>query len=204
MTAINTTFDRLLLDTSVVRRRESLFRRQRRNVAARTDRMFAVLMVLQWIGAIVLALLVTPKAWAGRSSSVHPHVYAAIFLGGAISSVPVFLASFRPGQFATRLVISIAQMLWSGLFIDLTGGRIEAHFHVFGSLAFIAIYRDWRVLVSATLVVAMDHLFRGIFWAESVYGVLTVSPWRTLEHAGWVIFEDIFLVISCAADARHG
>ena len=88
-------------------------------------------------------------------------------------------------------------MLMGGLLIHLTGGRIETHFHVFGSLAFLTFYRDWRVLVPATIVVALDHLLRGIFWPQSVYGVLVASQWRWLEHAAWVIFEDIFLVVSC-------
>ena len=88
-------------------------------------------------------------------------------------------------------------MLMGALLIHLTGGRIETHFHVFGSLAFLAFYRDWRVLVPATVVVALDHLLRGIFWPQSVYGVLVASQWRWLEHAAWVIFEDIFLVVSC-------
>ena len=52
-------------------------------------------------------------------------------------------------------------MLMGALLIHLTGGRIETHFHVFGSLAFLAFYRDWRVLVPATVVVALDHLLRG-------------------------------------------
>src|SRR6185436_16347525 len=37
----------------------------------------------------------------------------------------------------------------------------------------------------------------------SVYGVLTASPWRSIEHAGWVIFEDVFLVISCLRSIRE-
>src|SRR6185369_16976571 len=102
-------------------------------------------------------------AWAGRTSSVHPHVYIAVFLGGALSSLPVFLAWRRPGRPETRYVIAVAQVLWSGLVIHLSGGRIEAHFHIFGSLAFLAIYRDWRVLVPATIVAAADHPLRGIF-----------------------------------------
>ena len=88
-------------------------------------------------------------------------------------------------------------MLMGALLIHLTGGRIETHFHVFGSLAFLAFYRDWRVLVPATIVVALDHLLRGIFWPQSVYGVLVASQWRWLEHAAWVVFEDVFLVVSC-------
>src|SRR5439155_4016786 len=38
---------------------------------------------------------------------------------------------------------------------------------------------------------------RGIVWPQSVFGVLTASPWRWLEHAGWVLFEDLFLIQSC-------
>ena len=74
------------------------------------------------------------------------------------------------------------------LLIHLTGGRIETHFHIFGSLAFLAFYRDWRVLVTATLVVAVDHFLRGIFWPRSVFGVNIVEPYRWLEHVAWVLF----------------
>ena len=52
------------------------------------------------------------------------------------------------------------------------------------------------MLFTATLVVAVDHLARGLFWPQSVFGVLSASPWRWLEHAGWVLFEDTFLFIS--------
>src|ERR1051325_5838432 len=93
-------------------------------------------------------------------------------------------------------------MLTSALLIHLTGGRIETHFHVFGSLAFLAFYRDWRVLLTATVVVALDHMARGLFWPQSVFGILTTSPWRWLEHAGWVVFEDTFLIISLRQSLR--
>jgi signal transduction histidine kinase len=68
---------------------------------------------------------------------------------------------------------------------------------VFGSLAFLAFYRDWRVLVPATIVVAADHFLRGVFWPQSVYGVLIASQWRWVEHSAWVVFEDVILVMSC-------
>ena len=55
----------------------------------------------------------------------------------------------------------------------------------------------------ATIVVGLDHFLRGIYWPFSVYGVLNASPWRTLEHATWVVFEDIFLVISCLRSVRE-
>jgi signal transduction histidine kinase len=164
--------------------------------------MFAWLMVFQWLAGIAAALWISPRTWIGATSQVHMHVWAAILLGGAISSFPVFLAFKRPGHAFTRHTIAVAQMLTSALLIHLTGGRIETHFHVFGSLAFLAFYRDWRVLISATVVVAVDHLLRGVFLPQSVFGVLTPSSWRWLEHAGWVIFEDVFLLISIQQGLR--
>src|SRR5204862_3069020 len=128
---------------------------------------------------------------------VHLHVWAAVFVGGAISLFPALLAIFRPGRPSTRYTIAVAQMLMGALLIHLSGGRIETHFHVFGSLAFLAFYRDWRVLIPATVVVALDHMLRGYFWPQSVYGVLVASQWRWIEHAAWVVFEDVFLVVSC-------
>lgn len=172
------------------------FSEQQQRTFKLTDRMFAVLMAVQWIAGIAAALWISPWSWTGRYSQTHIHVWAAVFLGGAISIFPIILVLKRPGHASTRYVIAVAQMLMSALLIHLTGGRIETHFHVFGSLAFLSFYRDWRVLVPATIVVAADHLLRGIFWPESVYGVLAVSNWRWLEHAGWVLFEDTFLYLA--------
>jgi len=168
-----------------------------------TDRLFAVLMVIQWVGGIVLSLLVSPRTWIGDQSQVHLHVWVAVLLGAAISAFPILLAWKFPGSTRTRHVIAVAQMLWSALLIHLTGGRIETHFHVFGSLAFLAFYRDWRVLITATVVVAADHFLRGVWWPQSVFGVLVESPFRWIEHAAWVVFEDVILVWSCGRGMRE-
>jgi hypothetical protein len=92
------------------------------------------------------------------------HVWAAVFFGGAVTSLPVYMALAHSGRALTRHVIAVGQILMSALLIHLTGGRIETHFHVFGSLALLACYRDWRVLITATLVTAIDHFVRGIYW----------------------------------------
>jgi two-component system sensor histidine kinase/response regulator len=178
-------------------RADVLFDEYQHDIYRRTDRLFAGLMGFQWIAGIAFALWVSPLAWSGSVSSIHLHVWAAVLLGGLVSLFPALLGLFRPGHTSTRYTIAVAQMLMSALLIHLTGGRIETHFHVFGSLAFLAFYRDWRVLIPATVVVALDHMLRGLFWPQSVYGVLVTSQWRWLEHAAWVIFEDVFLIVSC-------
>jgi signal transduction histidine kinase len=159
--------------------------------------MFAGLMVLQWLAGIGVALWITPLTWIGATSSIHLHVLAAIFLGGAIAAFPILLVFLRPGQSITRHSIAVALMLASALLIHLTGGRIETHFQIFGSLAFLAFYRDWRVLVTATIVVACDHFLRGTYWPRSIFGTITPESLRWIEHAGWVVFEDVFLFIMC-------
>jgi PAS domain S-box-containing protein len=188
---------------SLKARAEELFQEQWKKVILKTDQLFARLMLFQWMAALAIALIVSPRTWSGQASQVNVHIWAAIFIGGAITLFPVWMTRAFPGSFATRNVIGVAQMLMSALLIDLTGGRVETHFHVFGSLVILSFYRDWRVLIPATLVVYVDHIFRGIYSPYSVYGVLSASPWRSIEHAGWVIFEDIFLVISCLRNVRE-
>jgi two-component system, sensor histidine kinase and response regulator len=147
--------------------------------------------------------LTDTTAWAGVQSQTHIHVWAAIFLGGAIAVVPIAMVLVLPGKTLTRHVIAIAQMLTSGLLIHLSGGRIETHFHYFGSLAFLAFYRDWHVLITASIVAAADHIIRGEYFPLSIYGVAAVEPWRWAEHIGWVVFEDFFLIISIVQSLKE-
>ena len=182
---------------------EQIYAGHRQQIYGQTDRMFAVLMAIQWLAGIAAAFFISPRTWIGQTSDVHIHVWAAVFLGGIISFFPIILAILRPGEALTRYTIAAGQMLMSSLLIHLSGGRIETHFHIFGSLAFLSFYRDWRVLVPATAIVALDHMLRGIFYPQSVFGVLSTENWRWLEHAAWVIFEDIFLVLSCLRGQRE-
>lgn len=188
---------------AVAARAKELRDQQRFERFKRVDRMFAVLLVVQYIAGIAAAMVVSPYAWQGKERVLHMHVWVAILGGAGIMLLPVLLAWLRPGTALTRHVIAASQMLSSALLIHLTGGRIETHFHVFGSLAFLAFYLDWKVILTATVVVASDHFARGIFWPESVYGVANPEWWRFLEHAGWVVFEDVFLIYACIFSSRE-
>ena len=182
---------------AISRRAEELFEQDRQGLNRAIDRVFSGFLLFEWLAAIFAAVVITPRAWEGTASWIHPHVWAATLLGGTIVSLPIALAWFQSSRAFTRHVIAVTQMLIGTLMIHLTGGRIETHFYIFGSLAFLASYRDWKVLVSGSVVVALDHVFRGFFWPQSVYGVALVEPWRWVEHAGWVAFEDVFLIWSC-------
>src|SRR5258706_9255938 len=121
-------------------RAETLCREQLEQHYRKTDRWFAGLMGLEWLAGIAAAVLLSRQ------------VGVAVWLGGVIAAVPVCLVLVRPGMALTRHVVAASQMFFSALFIHISGGRVETHFHVFGSLAFLAIYRDWKVLVTAPAV----------------------------------------------------
>ncbi|MCP3163438.1 sensor histidine kinase [Myxococcus qinghaiensis] len=171
-----------------------LFHEHLTTVRRRTDRLFAGLMLAQWAFGILVALFVAPYGWEGKDRALHAHVYAALFLGAALTVFPIALARWRPGAVSTRHGVALAQMLWSSLLIHLTGGRIETHFHIFVSLAFLSLYRDPWVLLTATVATVADHIIRGLLWPESVYGLPNVEWWRFLEHALWVGFLNLVLL----------
>ena len=182
--------------TSHRRRSTELFLKHQDEICRRTDRIFIWLLGFEWIASILISAWVTPLAWVGTRSYFHPHILAAVGMGLIVVSVPTWLALTRPGAVSTRHAIAAGQMLFSALLIHLFGGRSEVHFHVFGSLAFLAFYRDWKVLLTASAVVTADHLLRGAYLPQSVFGVLEPGRWRWLEHAGWVVFEVVVLIIS--------
>ena len=108
-----------------------LFVQSQHDLHVRTDRNFALLMLIQFVAGVVAALVISPWSWEGEFSQPHIHVWSSLLLGGLISGFPIFLAIAYPGQTLTRHVIAIGQMLMGALLIHLMGGRIETHFQKF-------------------------------------------------------------------------
>ncbi len=184
-------------------RAESIYRADLRKIVLRTDRMFLWLLLGQWLFGIVIALVWSPRTWIAQHWSVHQHVIVAACMGALFLIYPVYCILRYPGARYTRHVVAISQMLQSALLVHVTGGRIETHFHVFGSLALLAFYRDWPVLLTASAVVYLDHLALGIWFPLSVFGVAEPSFWRSAEHAFWVVFEVVFLAMACCTGIRE-
>lgn len=157
--------------------------------AVSLDRRFALLAIVEWLAAIGSAAWISPLAWEGTSHHWNPNLWFSLGLGGLVCAVPVALALANRRLAVTPHINAACQMLMAGLMVHVTGGRIETHFAYFGLLAFLSFYRDWRVLATATVIAALDHLLRAALWPHSMYGTSVVSLWRPLEHAGWVLFE---------------
>jgi methyl-accepting chemotaxis protein len=119
---------------------------------------------------------------------------------GAPTSLLAFLATRAlRGTFASRACVAVAFMIYSALIIHQSGGMIEMHFHVFGCLAFLLIYRDWRAPVVAACVIVVHH---AIVHALQSRG-MPVYVFPRGEHSGWgivavhaafVVFETSVLI----------
>ncbi|HSE40373.1 MAG TPA: response regulator [Acidobacteriota bacterium] len=168
--------------------------RQHQNFT-RTDRLFCYVMVVQWLAGIAIALFVSPKIWH-LTSNIQVNVWSAIVLGGIVCALPIFAALSSPGTSFSRSSIAIGQAFVSALFIHLTGGRIESHFHIFGSLVLLSLYRDPKVLLTASIAATVDHIVRGSYWPGSIYGTTASDPWKWLEFVGWLIFANTFLLLA--------
>jgi hypothetical protein len=69
--------------------------------------------------------------------------WALAVVGGAVISGSAFAATrLMPGRLATRAYVAAAFMFYSALLIDIGGGAVVFHFHVFVGLAFLMVYRD--------------------------------------------------------------
>jgi methyl-accepting chemotaxis protein len=161
---------------------------ERDPIAVTSDRMFGWILLAQYPIGIAIALFLSPIAWAGTTWTTHQHVLAAVVLGGLIALPAACSALLRPGRPANRHMAAVAQMLTGALWIHLSAGRPEFHFHVFVSLAMLFIYRRCDVLLLAAAVVAVDHVVRSFLAPMSVFGVPDAT-WRWIEHAAWVVVE---------------
>jgi PAS domain S-box-containing protein len=158
-----------------------------------TDRMFAWLIAFEWLAAMAAAWLIAPSVPALAQIPKGRLMEMAAGLAGLVYLLPLTLALFHPGRAYTRHVIAVGQMLTPSLFIFLTGRGFETHFFVFGALASLAAYRDVKVLLMATLVVALDD--RLGHWVRSIFAPQYLMPWTGIEFTGWVLFEDTVLAL---------
>jgi methyl-accepting chemotaxis protein len=124
-----------------------------------------------------------------------------------ISSLAVFFVSlaayyFLRGSRASRIVFSLATMVFSGIFIQAQLGRVEMHFHVFAALAFFLVYRDWATIASGAILIAVHHIVTNLFQAYGLkLGDIPIIVFNYAHgfeivflHAAFVIFESSVLI----------
>jgi PAS domain S-box-containing protein len=158
-------------------------------IALDAHRLFRILFVVQWAIAVGLAW---KTALAGDSRIL------ITFIAGGMLCVPAGLFTLAaPQSLWVRHWVCLTQITWSMLFMWLLEGRSEAQFHVFTSLAFLAFYRDWSVMFTATLAAVAWPVVRVMLLPDS-YDINESVWWRLLDQAAWVVAEALMLLIVIA------
>ena len=87
----------------------------------------------------------------------------------------------------------------SAIFVHLSGGYIELHFHFFVMLVFLALCQDWVPFGLAIVYVALHHGVVGVLWADHVYNHAAAinAPWTWAGiHAFFVLFASVGSIIA--------
>ncbi len=175
-------------------RAAELVAEQLRAVGWRVDRLFAWVLILEWLAAIAGIALVSPST--GLQS---PPVITWVIVGGAfVSGIPLGLMWCIPGRPLTRHAVAVALIIWSTLLMEHTGGRLGSHFPVFGALAILACYRDWRILLTATATYIGRDILRADLWPFDSQAA--IYEW---ERLGFILFEVCALVLAIRLSDRE-
>ncbi|MFC3120528.1 methyl-accepting chemotaxis protein [Agaribacter flavus] len=122
---------------------------------------------------------------------------------------PIFLCLKHPKKVLTNHAVATALQLMAALHMQQTAGMTEMHFQVFMLLAFLSIYRDWKVVVTGTLVIAVHHILGFVMQLSGgglmVFEDATPAFYILLIHATFAILECIglsFLAVRSAKDYK--
>ncbi|WP_430009644.1 methyl-accepting chemotaxis protein [Methylophaga lonarensis] len=131
-------------------------------------------------------------------------------LAGTVPAVLVVFAAWlmlrvAAGSFLSRAFLAIALMMMSMILIMQQFGRLEMHFHIFVALAFLVVWRDFRVLLIAAATIAVHHaLAVPLQLAETSIGGMPFvvyggsCDWPTFfTHAAFVVVETAVLTFVC-------
>lgn len=111
----------------------------------RTNKLFTYLFSALFLESVLLGLF-------------YDSYISAFIIGLPALLVTLYFNKMAPEATITKHVSAMATMIFAALHIHQTNGLIEVHFEIFILLAFLIIYQDWRVFITAILVIAVHHV----------------------------------------------
>ncbi len=87
----------------------------------------------------------------------QPTWYQGLVGGAALCLAALAVHVPLRGRLALRVLNGFILINFSILLVQVGLGRIEMHFHFFVALAFLLLYRDYRAIVPAAVLIALHH-----------------------------------------------
>ncbi|GGF59617.1 methyl-accepting chemotaxis protein [Alteromonas lipolytica] len=108
-------------------------------------KIFRAILIVQLIVSIVIGL-------------ITGELLIAFWLGLPIILLPLYLSFTNPESEISGHAMGIGTQLMTALHIHQAFGLIEMHFEIFALLAILAYFRNWKIIASATVVIAVHHI----------------------------------------------
>ncbi|MBA6379756.1 MULTISPECIES: methyl-accepting chemotaxis protein [unclassified Colwellia] len=126
---------------------------------------------------------------------IYDSYLSVLIIGLPALLVPIYFYKTAGDGAISGHVSALAVMIFAALHIHQAQGLIEVHFEIFILLAFLIIFQDWRVFITAILVVAVHH-FSFYYLQVNDTGVYIFDEDRLLFstviiHAVYAITESI-------------
>ncbi|GIE49016.1 hypothetical protein Ani05nite_25500 [Amorphoplanes nipponensis] len=158
----------------------------------------------------------SPESWVARhrimTGLLWLHVPALVLLG-VLGPMPLWEAAAVPAGIAALAVAAAvvpatpakASLTSVGLIactfaaIELSGGEMAMHIHLYAILIFVALYQQWTPLLWAVVIVVLHHGTLGLLVPERVFGMAHMSLLDGLGqvalHAGLAVLEVVGIVV---------
>lgn len=146
-----------------------------------SNKLFSYVLTFLFVESLVLA-------------AIYGSFMEAIVIGLPSLLIPVWLFNTAGKSAITKHVTAIALMIFTSLHIHQANGLIEVHFQIFILLASLIIYSDWKVFVSALVVIAIHHL-SFYFMQSSGMSVFIFDADRLLFST--VIIHAVYAIVEC-------
>jgi PAS domain S-box-containing protein len=156
---------------------------------------------LTWFHALVVALigLLCGYSWDFSLGALFRDRTVFHVMGeGMIVALFAFVGGRGTGSRPLdATLIGFGLMSSSAIFVHLSGGYIELHFHFFVMLIFISLYQDWIPYLLSIAYVAIHHGLVGVLRPEDVYNHAAAlnAPWT------WAGIHAFFVLWSCVGSA---
>lgn len=161
------------------------------------------LLVLTWSHAIVIALLgpLLGYTWEFSFAALtNDGTVLHVLLEGSVVALFAAAAGWRRiNPTLQSVLVALGLTSSSAIFVHLSGGYIELHFHFFVMIVFLAFYQEWIPFGVAIIFVALHHGLVGVLWPDKVYNHAAAfqAPWTWAGiHAFFVLWASAGSVIA--------
>src|SRR5882672_10914887 len=156
---------------------------------------FGAISLLTFTNSFLKLASYFPSPFAWRVIGLR-EALVAILVGWAAALIPALLHGKISDHYVWRVLVTVALTTYSYLFVFISGGSIEMHFHFFMIMALLVIYSDWRLGWIVLGLTASHHIILDYTQANWVYyyGRNDIS---VIAHALPVLATAIFTTMLC-------